>query len=49
MNHARVTMQGEMELSDQSGATLGGAIRLGELTLVSRSVVTAGMIAVFAA
>ena len=37
MNHARVTVQGEMELSDHSGATLGGAMRLGELTLVSRS------------
>ena len=35
MNHARITVQGEMELSDQSGSTLGGAITLGELTLVS--------------
>jgi len=35
MNHARVTVQGEMKFSDQSGAKFGGAIRLGELTLVS--------------
>ena len=35
INHARVTVQGLMEFYDHHGAKFGGAVRLGELTLVS--------------
>ena len=35
INHARVNVQGLMEFYDNHGAEFGGAVRLGELTLVS--------------
>lgn len=35
VNHARVSVQGLMEFYDHRGAEFGGAVRLGELTLVS--------------
>ena len=35
INHARITINGRMEFLDNHGAALGGAIRFGELVLVS--------------
>jgi len=35
MNHARVTIKGEMLFQDNFGAAIGGAMKLGEVTLVS--------------
>jgi len=35
MNHARVTINGEMLFQDNYGASIGGAVRIGEVTLVS--------------
>ena len=35
MNHARVSVQGHMKLYNNQEARYGGAIRLGEITLVS--------------
>jgi len=34
INHARVNVQGLLEFYDHHGADFGGAVRLGELTLV---------------
>ena len=34
-NHATVTIQGQMELYDHNKNSVGGAMRLGEVTLVS--------------
>ena len=35
VTHARVNIRGYMEFHNHSGAVFGGAMRLGELTLVS--------------
>ena len=35
MNHARVTINGKMLFRDNFGAAIGGAMRIGENTLVS--------------
>ena len=35
VNHARVSVQGHMKLLNNHQARYGGAVRLGELTLVS--------------
>ena len=35
INHARVSVHDLMEFYDHHGADFGGAVRLGELTLVS--------------
>ena len=34
MNHARISVQGQMKLYNNHEARFGGAVRLGELTLV---------------
>lgn len=34
VNYARVNIRGQMEFHNHSGAVFGGALRLGELTLV---------------
>ena len=35
VNHATITIHGQMELYDHSDNSVGGAMRLGEVTLVS--------------
>ena len=40
MNHARVTVQGHMKFCNHSQSGFGGAVRLGELTLVRVSYIT---------
>ena len=37
VTHARVNIGGHMEFCNHSGAVFGGALRLGELTLVSEN------------
>jgi len=35
VNHATITIQGQVELHDHTNNSVGGAMRLGEFTLVS--------------
>ena len=40
MNHARITINGTMLFQENYGATIGGAMRIGEVTLVSNNNMT---------